>query len=1275
MTDSRVFNIETADLSSNMVLEASAGTGKTYSLEHLVVRYILEEGLSVKEILVVTFTEKAASELKKRIKALIRKELIDAEKEIFDSASSKSEIKDLSSEKSGEDSSSLPLYEKYNILKKALFEFPEAPVFTIHGFCQNSLSGFPVESGLPFDYSISESGDIYSETVLDYFRMMDIESEGEYIPFRDSKNSFDECAAFLISLLKKELSADDAVIYPDNKVLSSYSRMKSDFEAGKGQIFEILRQIDNSEPDTELIESICGKMKPGIQSKSYQVLSDCFNEICGSSGLYDLFTGPLSLNYKNIKKISLAFFQEKGRDISVLDEREYKLASSVDSLLSLPDGFCFDEVRNCFPYKEIAASVFVLKSLKILEENLYIRKMKNSELYFSDLIRLMHKSVADRRGKGEFVKELGRKYRLVLIDEFQDTDNLQWEIFSSLFSSDNRRIVLIGDPKQSIYRFRGADIEVYFKAVDEIRKTGTAYMLETNYRSEERLVKALNSMFKNVFALNSGGGHRIDFSPVKNTDDKEKLLEKGGVEFLAVDNENVLTLNNVKLLLEQLFAAEIKKLLISGQVRASDICILLESNDDCRNMYNTLVSLNIPAVYDGETDLFKSDEIYSMLDFLSAVSAPYDRGKIIKTLLSPLFDYQLSELPSPDDDREFEKISAVFLQWKELTDRGRFSYVINQLIGGGDLFSVIGKNSSSPYLIRRIKEVGGERKLTNIEHIGELLSGRNRSGGENASELASWLVSVMEGAENEEEKVTRLERDDRSVRIMTMHKSKGLEFPVVFFGGGMKGGQLPKTDIDFFEFTDGGKRNIDLIKQGRNRLTHYCDQWEERKRLYYVAFTRAEQKLYLPLFRFSSLNYLSSLYGSMVFDNLSAAMKEEGITVEIPLAAVKPPAKMSAKKITPVITEKIFDLVTEKYNDGIYFNVNKEIYESVKDNPVEPFFTDRSLNDGSGENRDTEKLVFMEADRKRNNKKISVVSYSSLVKAEAADAELPFKTALLGEKSPGDEEVSAGIISEEDSGFSEALSAESEEKVSEEKEILKGPQFGNLMHTLLEKADYSKVLSFDCPGDMLADEELSRLVENTARQFLPHDRIKLFLPSVLELLYSTLHGKFTVPGENSSLKIGMLKDGNRRHELEFLLKVKKGRGGKLLNLPSLVLDEGYIKGFIDLLFIHNNSYYIADWKTNYLGSGRENYNGKKLEGAMAEHNYYLQMKLYMTALARVISVQENISLDKAAGKIGGCFYFFLRGLDSSVADSGVYFSLPDKEEILRFSDTFFKDAE
>lgn len=197
------FDINTADLSASMILEASAGTGKTYSLEHLIVRYILEAGISVKEILVVTFTEKAASELKKRIKALIRKELSDTDE-------------------SAESGNEAIFAEKTAALKKALYDFPEAPVFTIHGFCQHCLSSFPVESGLPFDFKIMESDAVYRETVLDYFRSAEVDDE--YISFRSGKSSFDACIEYFVSLLKKDSINDTAVIYPDNNLLENYKK-------------------------------------------------------------------------------------------------------------------------------------------------------------------------------------------------------------------------------------------------------------------------------------------------------------------------------------------------------------------------------------------------------------------------------------------------------------------------------------------------------------------------------------------------------------------------------------------------------------------------------------------------------------------------------------------------------------------------------------------------------------------------------------------------------------------------------------------------------------------------------------------------------------------------------------------------------------------------------------------------------------------------------------------------------------------------------------------
>ena len=224
MSGRNVFNIETADLSLNMVLEASAGTGKTYSLEHLFVRYILESGLSVKEILVVTFTEKAASELKKRIKMLLRKELSLSEEQL-----KRADPKYTSSG------------EKYEILKNALYEFSEVPVFTIHGFCQNCLSGFPVESGLPFDFKIMESDSIYEETVMDYFRTLDVKNNDEYLSFRSGKSGFDNCIKYFVNLLKKGSMSGGAEIYPDEDILGRYEKFKTDFFFRRGSFTVIFR--------------------------------------------------------------------------------------------------------------------------------------------------------------------------------------------------------------------------------------------------------------------------------------------------------------------------------------------------------------------------------------------------------------------------------------------------------------------------------------------------------------------------------------------------------------------------------------------------------------------------------------------------------------------------------------------------------------------------------------------------------------------------------------------------------------------------------------------------------------------------------------------------------------------------------------------------------------------------------------------------------------------------------------------------------------------------
>ena len=1257
MSDNNEFNIETADLSSNMILEASAGTGKTYSLEHLFIRYILESGISVKEILVVTFTEKAASELKKRIKALLRKKLSHTEAEHH--------------------------LEKSHILKKALYDFNEAPIFTIHGFCQNCLSGFPVESGLPFDFKIMKSGNIYEETVLDYFRTLDIDGDDEYLSFRSGKSSFDECFRYFVNILRKDSLSGGVNIYPDEKCNLQYEKLKKDFSSKTGKIYDTLQLLKELDPDEELITSINNKLKLRINANFRPLLIELFNKLVKAETLSEFFSDDLLYHFGRITKLTLSWLDNNEKDISLLDENEYEFVLILDSLFLLPEGFCFDEGKKDFPFHDIAGAAFIIRSMKILNKNLYLKKMKNSELDFSDLIKLTRDAVmngCDSRGK-EFKEEIRRKYKIVMIDEFQDTDNLQWEIFSSIFFDHDRRIILIGDPKQSIYRFRGADIEVYFKALNEIKKGSISYMLETNYRSEKRVVEALNKIFEKVFSRSSGGGHPIDFTAVKYLEEKDKLLEKGGVEFLAVENDEKFKADDVSSTLETLFAAEIKNLLESESVQASDICILLESNEKCRNMYKNLVSLDIPAVYEGDIDLFESDEIHIVLDFLSAVSSPLDRGKIIKTLISPLFDFQFSDLPPLDDDYSFEKLSSSFYRWKEMTDRGELSTVLAEVTGSEKLFPQLSGESKIPYLIRRIAEIGGERKITNFDHIGEILINRNRLKRDNSSELLSYLISVMEGAENEDEKLTRLERDDKSVRIMTIHKSKGLEFPVVFFGGGFTGDSLPKSNENYYEYVVEGQRYVDLVKKSENKLKHYYEQWEEKKRLYYVAFTRAEQKLYLPLFKHSSLNYISDIYGLMVYDLLVSSLKEIGICPEIPFAGMALPGKMKRDEFSDIISEKIYQLILENFNDCELFTVNTELYSSIPENGLAPFSKDRITNEDAAVEIGDFPMVFKNAAGNYDNKNISLFSYSSIVRAEENRTHYSIKPLLLGENSPGDDELvpsSATSVSLDASGtLDEGKGDETAVNSTSGKDknnILKGPLFGNLMHTLLEKADYQKILKYKNADSMAEDEETRTLSKKISKQFLPHDRIDSSLSEIMKMLYKTIHGSFSIPGEDTPLFIGQLEEESRRHELEFLLKIKEGSGTGLLNLPSLHLDNGYIKGFIDLIFLYDNLYYIADWKTNYLGNKIEDYQGENLETAMEEHNYYLQMKLYMTALARIISVREGIALKNAVERIGGCYYFFLRGLDDREKDSGVYFSLPDSNEIIKFSDTFFEDV-
>ncbi len=1266
------FEIALANLDKNMFIEASAGTGKTYSLEHLVIRYILEKGYDISEILVVTFTKKAAFELENRIRALLKNKVAE-----IATAHNKIYLKRL---------------------KEAFSRFAESQIYTIHGFCQYCIHNFPFESGVSFRTSVMNSQDIYKEAVLDYLRTAGSNELSDfYLSFRKKYKNFSDIIELFVSMIENRFAIDGNEIIPDQEFIDNTEKYCSDFLDSKGRLYNAIEQLSKCNYSPSVMEEISKKMKLRFQSKTFEKLSHLLGSIVKAQTVGEVFSDAFIEDAGRLKKYSYNYLSEN-KDISILSPDELFLVKNISAIFDALKIFAdneTDEDSNKYVFHNIASYIFIKNAAqKIIQ--FAEQKKKNAAMFdFNDLVELTRNCVTIDSGNSALANELRRKYKVVLIDEFQDTDISQWEIFSTVFRGKQHKIVLIGDPKQSIYRFRGGDLEVYFKAINTL-SNASGYRLATCYRSADKIVKGVNDIFNKIFSHSSGGGHKITYSDVKSCDNNPKLqtenkLPESIIELVAIENEcDEKSKANVETIIQNIYADEIIELLNQG-VSPSSIAILMEANSICISMLEQLKKLGIPAMYEGDLNIFDSCEAFQFVDLLYALSYPNDMAIVRKSLFSEFFALPTGDIIEIENSFNMDRIAEIFACWSGKTARGKFYEVIDEIFyKDNPVAGLVCKKPDirRPYVSRTLEELGGNRKVANALQISEMLIVRNMGEKEDAASLLRYMISAIKGYEHIEEKSMRLENEPDCVKIMTIHGSKGREFPVVFFSGGLGSSKPLPNREDYYEFIEGGKRYVDFSKNSQNREKQFFELWEEKKRLYYVAMTRASKKLYIPIVKNSPGTDLVSFYASFVSDKLSQEFAENGMSLSIPVNTQKItlPKNMKVSEYNTILSNRIFELVQEFCNDKDYFKFRKikssDFYNNSRENICliyagnerqerqgvknSAIYADgeENIKQHNEENLILQQLSCPSPSYKKDDveKGFFVYSYSMLARNEghvaAYDTEI--RNLEIPEKEPGPED---NLDTGDNIG-------------------IKGADFGNIMHKALETASYLKILQYENIDSASEDDEILDFAETCARGFVNSDLAYKSRIPVVKLLYKTLTTPINVNG--TFIRIGDIPVSDRKHELDFMFKIKEGNFNFFRERNSFILEDGFLKGFIDMIFRFNEYYYIVDWKTNFLGHSINDYGQASLENAMVSNNYKLQMQLYTIALDMIIAAENSSqkSESETKTKIGGCYYLFLRGLpgakgniiDSGVKNfcPGVYFSPPDYETINKFKKTFLE---
>lgn len=1168
------------------VIEASAGTGKTYTLEHLVLDLIINNGAKIEEILVVTFTDAATRELRERVRDLIRRVCDETGKL-----------------PAGADPDSYwEINEATRIrLREALFRFDGAAISTIHGFCQRVLSEQAFLGGRLFEQEHADGGELFGLAFRETVRaaLAETSPDGKMLrAWISAAKTLSELESFLFNCHREGCPQrcpvtplwDPEQFYKAIKGLPPLEELK---EAGKG-LFSNKSSLKTFNSHLDDLFALAVTIEEGT---GLPEAAELFITWAGKTRTLDKIKNSQIDNLRRIAGL-------KGSP-NVLKE----LATDLDKI----------EVRAAG-----LESFFVHRLLPRVQRLLTTRKRALGLTDFDDMLLGVQDALSGPEAE-TLLKILRKRWKYALVDEFQDTDPVQWDIFRRLFveGTDAHRLFIIGDPKQAIYSFRGADVHTYQIAREELTGNQGAgrIPLQENYRSTEQLIEAVNNI---LTAADSEGktfleGLNSYTEPVK-CGDPRRFAEENGRMAVPVHlvhlhgGERDLNAKLIKRGIACFIAEEIRRLTDhscglqtgseksgSATVNLSDIYILTRTGREGREIGQVLRSYGIAHAFYKQEGLFQTEEAESLHSLLLAINNPADPAARMSAWLTPFFDLPLKDLPAWRESAEGHFITSLLFEWKGLADDQAWAVLFDRILTGSGL-------------VRRLVFLDNERALTNYQHLFELLLAEAHARPLTLSELARSLKASIDGRklpEGREGDIQRLETDREAVQILTMHKAKGLEAEVVFIGGGFsdfRGGKGIKTGI----YHSDSKRCLH-IGNATGKIEEAIKQEvrEENQRLIYVALTRAKSRLYLPYFGSSPAENKT---GSYSYKHLGASYKA---------------------------LQKQLDLLCEKgqLDKSEHFLLRSTSCPHPPPQEQEITITaDGWPEDNLLEMPETGKT---EADQLRPGRRGVILTSYTRIK-QGAKWQPP--VADDGDQSaPGSEEVFA------------------ETPVETEIGLPGGRETGIFLHTLLENTEAAELQNMRL--DQWLNYEPARIRFAATARRCGYD--PFYLNEAMQLTYRALR----TPVKTESLEGGTLLDlpggfssGSRQvKEMSFtypipesfhpLIKgVKEARDGEHMPFEAV---RGYLQGLIDLVFEHEGKIYLLDWKSDRLGS----YDRASLT-AHVERNYSLQAQVYTLAVIRLLNAAGSSDYEN---KFGGIIYAFIRGMNATAGSGsteGVWFSRP-----------------
>ncbi|MBW1796879.1 MAG: exodeoxyribonuclease V subunit beta [Deltaproteobacteria bacterium] len=1199
MTKINNFDLLNSPLKGTNLIEASAGTGKTYAITGLFLRLILEKNLSVNEILVVTFTEAATHELKDRIRNKLRRAM-----EAFSGASSDDALLNDLVKKNLDNKTVLAS------LREALRDFDKAAIFTIHGFSRRVLHENAFESGCLFDTElVTEQENLKREIVDDFWRRHFYQASPLFVNYALHKKFSPNG---LLSLLRGRLARPYLKIIPQVEIPDTSEREK-EFRAFFDDVCNAWKSaranVENMLATDEGLSRVkYGKAKVPLWIEAMdRYLASWVNNPVLFNGFGKFTSGELKVS---VKKSCIPpahpFFE--------LCER---LKQS------------HEELERVFEERLLGLKAVLFY---YAEDELAKRKEEKNVQSFDDLLLKLYRALKEKGGE-YLARAMRKKFRAALIDEFQDTDPVQYAIFNQVFGARDSALFLIGDPKQAIYGFRGADIFAYMKAKKDVAFQHT---LSENWRSDPGLIAAINAVFggkKLPFVYDE-----IPFNPAVPAPKKDpEVLELNGktespfqlwfLEAKKVTNSGKpISKSLASQLIPGAVAAEISRLLALGRkglallgkkpLTEGDIAVLVRTNAQARLVQEALAALNIPGVLFSTGNLFDSHEALEMERVLLAVSHPKNERHIRAALTTDMMGLKGEDLDIlMDDETGWEEWIAKFRMYHDLWNERGFIRMFRYLL------------LQEEVLPRLMSLKNGERRNTNLLHLTEVLQQTSVEKKLGMTESLKWLSEQRdESTPRLEEHQLRLESDENAVKLVTVHKSKGLEYPVVFCPFSWDGSKIKKSNKPFLFHNEAQERTptLDLGSEERDENRAFAEKelLAENLRLLYVALTRAKNRCYLVWGRFSQGEtsapaYLLHQPESFETGNVVQAIAERynGLTDE----AVKEELRAAVSKAEGTITLSAMPA-----------GQTGETYT-----PLPGRKTALSCREFSG---GIDRLW-------------RISSFSSLTSGRPHMDETADRDAITFSNGRDQDEVEEPVIGEMPLNIFS---------------FPKGTKPGSFLHDILEHLDFTAKET----------TAMKKLVADKLNEYgFEHRWLDTICNMVTNVLSTPLDSAQKGPVLSS------IRNEDRLNELEFYFPLKTVNPAKLkqifqanpgswlmkdfpetIGMLQFTPTKGFMRGFMDLVFLWRGRYYLVDWKSNFLGDSPKDYNQEAMASAMKKECYILQYTIYTLALDQYLRLRmPGYSYEK---HFGGVYYIFLRGVNPGMGpEFGIYRDLPSRELI------------